>query len=240
MAGIAAPNIVKDGLVFQVDAANQRSYPGSGTTCNTLVGSNEGTLQSSHMFENINMGAFALDGVDEQIDFANSTNFPVGYEDFTISLWFKADPTDWGNNFERGIFSFGEVTGAGGLDEFKITIYRYTADDNANLQIRQGGSIGYNKDNLFNVWHNIAVTHTNGDRPPIGSGTRTVQESFFNNVSLTSRSIYNVDLGTATPAIGNRVNQRFKGQIGPIMLYNKKLSNSELTQNYNALKGRFA
>jgi hypothetical protein len=229
-----APNIVKDGLVFYVDPANQRSYPGSGTTCNTLVGSNEGTLQSSHMFENINMGAFALDGVDEQIDFANSTNFPVDYEDFTISLWFKADPTDWGNNFERGIFSFGDGTGAG--NEFKITMYRYTSDDDARITIRMANWSLYNPGNMFNVWHNVTVTHTNGDRP---TGTRTVRETFFNNVSLENRSIYSVDLGTANPIIGNRANQRFKGQIGPIMIHNKKLSNSELTQNYNALKGRF-
>ena len=229
-----APNIVKDGLVFYVDAANPRSYPGSGTTCNTLVGSNEGTLQSSHMFENINMGAFALDGVDEQIDFANSTNFPVDYEDFTISLWFKADPTDWGNNFERGIFSFGDGTGAG--NEFKITMYRYTSDDDARITIRMANWSLYNPGNMFNVWHNVTVTHTNGDRP---TGTRTVRETFFNNVSLENRSIYSVDLGTANPIIGNRSNQRFKGQIGPIMIHNKKLSNSELTQNYNALKGRF-
>ena len=32
MAGHAAPNIVEDGLVFLVDAANPRSYPGSGTS----------------------------------------------------------------------------------------------------------------------------------------------------------------------------------------------------------------
>ena len=31
-----SPNIVKDGLVFQVDAANPRSYPGSGTTYSNL------------------------------------------------------------------------------------------------------------------------------------------------------------------------------------------------------------
>ena len=94
-----APSIVQDGLIFYVDPANKDSYPGSGTVTNTLIGDNVGTLQSSNMFENINAGAFALDGADEEITFANSTNFPVGYEGFTISLWFKADPTDWGNNF---------------------------------------------------------------------------------------------------------------------------------------------
>jgi hypothetical protein len=29
------------------------------------------------------------------------------------------------------------------------------------------------------------------------------------------------------------------GEIGPISIYNKALSASEVTQNYNALKGRF-
>ena len=31
------PNIVTDGLVFYVDAANQKSYPGTGTTVNDLT-----------------------------------------------------------------------------------------------------------------------------------------------------------------------------------------------------------
>ena len=40
------PNIVTDGLVFAVDAGSERSYPnpGSGTTVNSLIGSNTGTL----------------------------------------------------------------------------------------------------------------------------------------------------------------------------------------------------
>jgi hypothetical protein len=232
-----APSIVQDGLVFYVDPANKDSYPGSGTVTNTLIGDNVGTLQSSNMFENINAGAFALDGADEEITFANSTNFPVGYEDFTISLWFKADPTDWGNNFERGIFSFGDGAGAG--NEFKITMYRYTSDDDARITIRMASWSLYNPGNLFNVWHNVTVTHTNGDRPPLGSGGTTYRETFFNNISLQNKNIISVNLGTANPVIGNYANQRFKGQIGPIIIYNKKLSNSELTQNYNALKPRF-
>jgi hypothetical protein len=36
------PNIVTDGLTFAVDAASERSYPGSGTTAYDLVGSYNG------------------------------------------------------------------------------------------------------------------------------------------------------------------------------------------------------
>ena len=31
----------------------------------------------------------------------------------------------------------------------------------------------------------------------------------------------------------------FNGQIGPILIYNRALSASEVLQNYNRLKGRF-
>ena len=37
------PSIVTDGLVFYVDAGNDKSYPGSGTTWSDLIGGNDGT-----------------------------------------------------------------------------------------------------------------------------------------------------------------------------------------------------
>ena len=43
MAFFFSPNVVTDGLVFAVDAANKKSYPGSGTTWTDLAGSNNGT-----------------------------------------------------------------------------------------------------------------------------------------------------------------------------------------------------
>jgi len=57
-------NIVNDGLVFQVDAANPRSYPGSGTTAIDIVGNKSGTLSSTPMFENINLGVFDNDATN--------------------------------------------------------------------------------------------------------------------------------------------------------------------------------
>ena len=45
MAGSTGPNIVTDGLVLSLDAANKKSYPGTGTAWNDLSGnSNTGTL----------------------------------------------------------------------------------------------------------------------------------------------------------------------------------------------------
>ena len=62
-----APNIVKDGLVFYIDAANLRSYPGSGTTANTLLGTSNATLNGGVTFDSANLGNFNCDGVDDYI-----------------------------------------------------------------------------------------------------------------------------------------------------------------------------
>ena len=40
------PKVVTDGLVFYVDAANKRSYPGTGTTWTDLKGGNNGTFNN--------------------------------------------------------------------------------------------------------------------------------------------------------------------------------------------------
>lgn len=54
------PDIVTDGLVFNLDAANRKSYPGSGTTWYDLSGNNNnGTITGgsmSHSFS-INSGS---------------------------------------------------------------------------------------------------------------------------------------------------------------------------------------
>jgi hypothetical protein len=48
------PNIVTDGLVFAVDAASARSYPGSGTSTTSLVGTSVGTLTNGDGFDSAN------------------------------------------------------------------------------------------------------------------------------------------------------------------------------------------
>ena len=51
-------NIVTDGLVFCVDAANPRSYPGTGTTWyDVSAGGNgiDGTLSDDLIYRNINV-----------------------------------------------------------------------------------------------------------------------------------------------------------------------------------------
>ena len=65
------PSIVTDGLVFQVDAANAKSYSGSGTVVNGLVGGIGGTLVNGVGFTSSNNGSFIFDGTNDYFDISS-------------------------------------------------------------------------------------------------------------------------------------------------------------------------
>ena len=64
------PTIVTDGLKVCFDAANPKSYPGSGTTWYDLSGNdNHGTLLNEPSFSSDKGGCFTLDGTNDRISF---------------------------------------------------------------------------------------------------------------------------------------------------------------------------
>ncbi len=68
MSVISGPNIVTNGLVLHLDAANTKSYSGSGTTWTDLSGNgNNGTLTNGPTFDSANYGSVVHDGVDDYI-----------------------------------------------------------------------------------------------------------------------------------------------------------------------------
>lgn len=61
MAAHGGPNIVEDGLVLYLDAANKKSYPGSGTVWKDLSGNgNDGTLTNGPTFGSTNLGSYPI------------------------------------------------------------------------------------------------------------------------------------------------------------------------------------
>ena len=83
MAIVYNTNIVRDGLVFHVDGANTKSYPGSGTTWFDLSGnSNNATLTGSPTFNSA--GYFDLDGTDDYAAVTIATGTTR-----TVNHWFR-------------------------------------------------------------------------------------------------------------------------------------------------------
>ena len=72
MAVNAGPDIIEDGIVLCLDAANSRSYPGTGTTWSDLAESNNGTLTNGPTFDAGNGGSIVFDGSNDYVNL----NFP--------------------------------------------------------------------------------------------------------------------------------------------------------------------
>ena len=83
----AGPSGVSDGLVFQLDAANLRSYSGSGNTANGLISGIGGTLVNGTGFSSANNGSFFFDGTNDYIEVSNSNLLTFGTNSFSIDLW---------------------------------------------------------------------------------------------------------------------------------------------------------
>jgi len=67
--------IPQNGLQLLLDAANTKSYPGSGTTWTDLSGNgNTGTLTNSPTFTTDNGGAIRFDGTNDYVVVADTAN----------------------------------------------------------------------------------------------------------------------------------------------------------------------
>jgi hypothetical protein len=84
MAFNYSPKVITDGLVLYLDAANQYSYPRSGTTWSDIsrTGAN-GTLTNGPTFSSANGGSIAFDGTNDYV--TGSCN--VSGQNITVNTW---------------------------------------------------------------------------------------------------------------------------------------------------------
>jgi len=81
------PKIVTSGLVLCLDAANKRSYPGTGTTWTDLSGnSNNGTLINGPTFNAGNQGGIVFDGTNDYISIGSQNIVGTGTSPFSVEL----------------------------------------------------------------------------------------------------------------------------------------------------------
>ena len=94
MACNSGPDIIEDGLVLCLDAANINSYPKSGTTWSDLSGNgNHGALQNMDgaNFSSDNRGTLSFDGTNEYIGCGISPMYSSSLVEFTVCSWAYVD-----------------------------------------------------------------------------------------------------------------------------------------------------
>ena len=109
MSIAGGPDIVENGLVLHLDAADSNSYTGSGTLWTDLSGNgNNGTLTNGPTYSSNNKGCFILDGTDDRVDCGtNFSTYLTGTNSFTIECFIYPQNTQalyadiWGNHTDN-------------------------------------------------------------------------------------------------------------------------------------------
>lgn len=230
MAINVRPGIVTNGLVLNLDAANIKSYPKSGTTWRDLSGlNNNGTLTNGPTFNSNNNGSMVFDGVDDYVNCGNIGDYTT--RTYTLSAWFypRFDFLDGG----RSIIT--KTTNCS-TAEFYLEYGRVA--NKIIFLTRDDLTLTSTNTYLKNNWHHAVLTRANN-----GNGTYTsilyVNGLLDNTVTVNyagTGGSGNLTLGVSfgCTAIGY-----FNGSISNVQIYNRALSASEVQQNYNATKTRF-
>ena len=226
------PRIVTDGLVLCLDAANARSYPGTGTTWTDLKGGNNSTLANSPSFDPNNAGSIVFDGSNQM----SQASLPSSLgSTFTLECFGRFHNSSRSNYEYFG--AIGEWNGHTNKNMCSI----------ARIGTQFGNSADHGKlylngtavivDLLMDTtdWLHIVVTADGGTPTAYKNGipygvantgafnvTNIVMTAAFKNINVSTYGWY------------------LDGQVSCQRVYNRALTADEVRQNYLATKERYA
>jgi hypothetical protein len=238
MAVYSGPEIVNSGLILHLDAANLRSYTGSGTTWNDLSNnSGTGTLINGPTFDSNNKGSITFDGSNDRVHIVSTSRkyswAPVGttgHKILSIECWVKTSDTagsiiskPWNGlgNYNYRITSSAFITQVATFHSLSFTsiadgtwkhVVAVANETQKAVYVNGVLSAGYTNHS------EISDTPSSGD----------------SNISLTLMSLYPYD-GDST----SRPEQAILGGASIFKIYNKELSAAEIKRNFEAKRGRY-
>jgi hypothetical protein len=220
------PKIDRTGLVVMYDFASLRSYSGSGTSVNSVVGNYPGTLNNGPIFNSGNGGYLTFDGVNDSVSSNSDINLYT-LSTGTLTVWLKK--TSLTNRYEKVIaLTVGDTT----------TYPLMISQDNGNafysyLQTTTGAYNSFFSTNpSLNTWNQLTCVYDGSYLTNYLNGVYSSQSSangnFLNASGIKFRLgwSYNSEYWTGNIAMG--------------MFYDRALSAVEILNNYNATKNRFS
>lgn len=234
MSSAGGPQLITDSLVLCLDAANAKSYPGSGTTWRDLRNYGNYTLNAGYTYSTANNGYIAFDGNNGSWSSDSNTARTVFANNSFSLLTFvyprvftSLDAASFARVFEKAgypnsyyLMSIIASTGKVGFEGYD------TSATPKSFSFQTTTSL------TANNWYMLSS---------VVNRTTNTANVYINN---TLSSVLNLPAGFSglSPAGGFYIPSTYaeiNAQYGNFLIYNKALSNTEIQQTYNAFKGRY-
>jgi hypothetical protein len=223
-------SIVTDGLILYLDAANNKSYPGSGTAINDLRENiNTSTLINGPTFDSGNGGSIDFDGTEDYIQVQEDGFGTFNNQIFSLGMWFKLDVLKAYNV----LFSYDYTAHSA---PYYATHLRIEVDGKVTLAWNDGSTyktavtVGTGLITA-DTWYNIYVTFKPTLRQIFVNGVLVRNSTTTNTITFYNQEVW---IGRSNFSDGYT-----NGKITLFNYYNRELSSSEILHNYNATKDRF-
>jgi hypothetical protein len=202
----------------------------SGNDDNGLFGN--GTGSNMPLFDYYNKGAFLFDGSNDYIVIPNSSSLK-STSALTVEAWVL---------ISSSMNYYGAIVGKGVSDtneEYCLLVHY--VNNKVYFDVGSGGGPYVDASYTFalNTWYHISATHLRA------SGSSDIK--IYINGSQVSGTVVNptnaVNDNTDNVTIGSRFTTPtsiWNGKIGSVKIYNRNLSATEILQNYEAQKSKFA
>ena len=228
------PSSVSDGIVLYLDAANPRSYAGTGTTWYDISGnSNNATFVDSPSYLSVPQPYFNFDGSNDYMRIVRSPSMSPT-SGLTQEVWFNypSIPT-------TAIF-IGLQYGASTNNTYALWKENATTIMGGVNTSGSFSAIGTGTTNLVgNRWYHLVHTYDgstqklylDGVLMTTGSQSGTIQYDANNTrvlIGADDNSGYNSGASYPHP-----------GKMGQVRIYNRGLSAAEVLKNYNAQRKRY-
>ena len=216
------PPVITDGLVLNLDAGTALSYDGSGTNWYDTSGS--GYIlgaRNSPTFTGTGISSyFTLNGSNQDFYLASYT--PT-FTEMTFNLWV------WRNGAQNGFA--GLVISRGNASGFFYT--NQAGSPLTYMWLGDSNTYNYSSglDTANQTWSMATLTLTSTNVKWYINGI--LQHTRVNG--HTSSTFSNLYIGSD----GGQAGRYYNGRIAMVQLYNRALTNTEILQNFNAMKGRY-
>jgi hypothetical protein len=234
MSSSVGPDIITNGLILHLDAADRKSYPGSGTVWTDRSGNGKnGTLVGGAGYNSGNGGSITFDGSNDYVTCGPVLNFGGPSSVGTIQSWVKGMGIFFSN--QRQDIRHGWIQCDISNENVSLYLDAYGLSPYGEVFAAPLNSTPYST--LSGQWNFCSIRinrplnqYTIGINNYFTSYTRTFTvESYFNWNTIEIGRMNNSTYGT----------YYFNGQIAQTNVYNRFLSDQEIKHNFNATKSRF-